>query len=167
MSAVSKIREVLDPRVRTSRLLIESLTVVPSAGATPKLLARFDRELARPLSEAHRAVLSVWNGINLDVIRILGVPPTEKGIPPITDCQGLIPAGPRYAGAIVFASDPSGFIYFELPDGSVHSWDHDGGNTELIASTIDDFIGHVVFGARGAEFAGEKWLHDLQAPGLA
>jgi hypothetical protein len=167
MRAVLKIREVLEPRVRKSRLLIESMTVVPSAGATPELLARFDRELPRPLSDSHRALLSVWNGIDLDVLRILGVPPTEKGIRPITDCQGFIPAEPGFAGAIAFASDPSGYVYFELPDGSVYSWDHDGGNTTRIASTVDDFIENVVFGARGAEFAGEKWLHELQARGLA
>lgn len=167
MNAAAKIREVLDPRVRQSRLLTESLTVVPSAGTAPELMARFDRQLPRPMSRAHRAILSVWNGIDLDVIRILGVPPTEKGIRPITDCQGLIPAEPRYAGAIAFASDPSGYVYFELPDGSVHSWDHDGGDTEQIASSIDEFICHIVFGARGAEFAGEKWLHALQACGLA
>ena len=167
MNAVSKIREILNPEVLKSRLLIESLIAIPSAGATLALLARFDRELPRPLSEMHRAVLSVWNGIDLDVIRILGIPPTENGIATITNCQGLIPVEPRYAGAIAFASDPSGYIYFELPDGSVHSWDHDGGDTQQIASTIDDFISHVVFGVRGKEFAGEQWLHELQLCGLA
>jgi hypothetical protein len=167
MNAVSKIREILNPDVLKSHLLIESLIAVPLAGATPPLFARFDRELPRPLSDMHRAVLSVWNGIDLDVIRILGVPPTENGIATIRDCQGLIPVEPRYAGAIAFASDPSGYIYFELPDGSVHSWDHDGGSTQQIASTIDDFISHVVFGARGEEFGGERWLQELQLCGLA
>jgi len=167
MNTVSKIREILNPKVLKSGLLMESLIAVPSAGATPPLLARFDRELPRPLSDMHRAVLSVWNGIDLDVIRILGIPPTENGIPTITDCQGLIPIGSSYTGGIAFASDPSGFVYFELPDGSVHLWDHDGGDTEQIASTIDDFIVHVVFGARGEEFGGEEWLQELQLCGLA
>lgn len=167
MNAVSKIREVLNPKVLKSRLLIENLIAVPSAGATPPLLARFDRELPRPLSEMHRAVLSVWNGIDLDVIRILGVPPAENGIATITDCQRFVPVEPRYASAIAFASDPSGYIYFELPDGSVHSWDHDGGDTQQIASTIDDFICHVVFGARGEEFGGKQWFQELQLCGLA
>jgi len=166
MTAVSKIRELLSPRVRQSDLLSENLTVVPSRGATLESLSRLEQELPRPLSESHRALLSLWNGLDLDVVRILGVPPVEDGITPITACQGSASEDPLLAASVAFASDPSGFVYFELPDGRVYEWDHDGGDTRIVASNIDEFIDHLVFGGRAAEFAGEEWLVELRALGL-
>jgi hypothetical protein len=166
MTAVSKIRELLSPRVRASGLLIRDLIHVPSVGVTPEHLASVEPALPRPLSESHRAILSVWNGIDLDVIRILGIPPVERGILPITKWQGFVPDGPEFSNAIAFACDPAGFLYVELPDGSVHSSDHDGGGAKRIASSIDEFIEDVIFGKRATEFAGDEWLQELRALGL-
>ena len=167
MTAVTKIRELLSPSVHASGLLSHELTHVPSMGVTAEHLAREERALPRPLSESHRALLSVWNGIDLDVIRIFGIPPVERGIRPITQWQRFVPEDPKFAGAIAFACDPAGFLYVELPDGSVHSSDHDGGDTQQIASSIDEFIEEVVFGQRATEFGGEEWFKELRALGLA
>jgi hypothetical protein len=167
MNAVTKIREVLSPNLRTSGLLIENLLLVPSAGSKPEAIAQLERRLPRRISQAHRAILLSWNGIDLDVIRILGVPPTEEGIRSIDDCQQFVGELRNCQGAVAFASDSNGFVYFELADGSVHSWDHDGGRITRMAESIDRFIQHVVFGPGGGEFGGPEWLRDLQACGLA
>ena len=92
-----------------------------------------------------------------------GVPPVAKGIRNLLECQGLVAEG---EGNIAFGSDPSGFLYVESGNGSVLSWDHDGGEIEVEASCIDEFIDEIVFGARGDSFMGEEWLNRLRTLGL-
>ncbi|MBO9880699.1 SMI1/KNR4 family protein [Xanthomonas sp. D-109] len=150
MDAISTIEQVL-----RSGLLSENLVFAPSAGVLPAQLSALEIILPRSISPQHRALLARWNGIDLDVIRVLGTGNIEGQLPRIEDNQALS-TETGHAGAIAIANDPSGFVYFELPDGSVIAWDHDGGGTTFMASDINDFFGQTVFGSRGAEFFGEE-----------
>lgn len=163
MTAVSKIERLLAPSVRAPRLISNHLSTVPETGASAEALRSVESKLQRPLSAQHRALLLTWNGLDLDVIRIFGVPPVTQGIKDLLEWQELVPAG---KGNIAFGDDPSGFLYFESLDGFVLAWDHDGGEIKVMASCINEFIDEVVFGARGDSFMGEEWLSRLQTLGL-
>ncbi|MFZ3320756.1 MAG: SMI1/KNR4 family protein [Usitatibacter sp.] len=164
MTAVSKIQRLLTPPVRAARLISQDLSTIPAAGASAEALRSLESKLQRPLSAQHRDLLMTWNGLDLDVIRIFGVPPVVKGIYDLLEWQELVPEG---EGNIAFGGDPSGFLYFESKSGSVLSSDHDGGETKVVASCINEFIDEVVFGARGDSFLGEEWLNELRALGLS
>ena len=164
MSAVTKIRRLLAPEMLAKRLISASLSVIPSNGVQEAGLRRLESQLPRALSMQHRALLSTWNGLNLDVIRIFGVEPVADRIPELIENQTLVPEG---SGNIAFGSDPSGFLYFEDAAGSVLSFDHDGGEVKLVASCIDEFIDDIVFGPRADSFMGEDWLIELRGAGLA
>jgi hypothetical protein len=96
--------------------------------------------------------------LNLVVVRFYGVSPTtgelrslkELNTHPIDDA----PAG------LVFAEDPSGFIYIERGDGSIVSFDTRSGKFSVCADGLDDFVCEFLFGVRGGDFMGEDWLND-------
>jgi hypothetical protein len=163
MTAVSKIQRLLTPSVRAARLISQHLSAIPATGASAEALRSAESKLQRTLSAQHRDLLLTWNGLDLDVIRIFGVPPLTQGIKNLLEWQELVPEG---KGNIAFGGDASGFLYFESLDGSVLSWDHDGGEIKVMASCINEFIDEVVFGSRGDSFMGEEWLSRLRALGL-
>jgi hypothetical protein len=163
MTAVGKIQRLLTPSVRAARLISPELSTIPAAGASAEGLRRLESKLKRPLSAQHRDLLLTWNGLDLDVIRIFGVPPVVQGINDLLEWQELVPEG---EGNIAFGGDPSGFLYFENRNGTILSWDHDGGGIEVRAPCINEFIDEVVFGARGESFMGEEWLNRLRTFGL-
>jgi hypothetical protein len=164
MTAITKIDRLLTPSVFGAGLISKDLSTIPSAGASLEAIRRLELQLPRQLSAQHRELLQAWNGLDLDVVRIHGVPPVERGIRDVLKLQQFVPEG---AGNIAFGSDPSGFVYFEGADGTVWSWDHDGGAVTQLASCVDVFIDEVVFGGRGDSFAGKEWLDQLRVLGLA
>ena len=166
MSAVSKIQSLLTEEILASGLFARTMIQVPVAGATDKAIEDLERALPRSVSAAHRAILCRWNGLDLDVVRILGVPPVEPGFKTILDFQPLIESDTRLSTGVVFATDPSGFLYIEKSDGSIYSVDHDGGEITFCASTVDEFFDVLVFGNRSSEFLGHQWLYTLQRLGI-
>jgi hypothetical protein len=160
MSAILKIRRLLEPDVRTSRLLDPELTVIPTSGASSEAIQAVETVLPRPLSTGHRELLLTWNGLNLDVLRVFGVPPTAPGILDLLSFQQLVPPGRGY---IAIGNDPSGFLYFEHPSGLVSSFDHDGGTVSAVAVSVHDFIDNFVFGQGADRFLGREWLEELRA----
>lgn len=143
--------EVTIQKVLATNLLTSDLVVVPDVGATDEQLSDLASRGIRP-SPALERVLRRWDGIDLDVIRIHDVTRIMQN---------------EAEGYCLFGSDPSGFLYLEAPDGSVVSFDTDGEGVTVVAASFDEFIDDVVFGNRGAEFAGEEWLSELAAVGLA
>ncbi|WP_146518990.1 hypothetical protein [Stieleria varia] len=121
---------------------------VPDRGATDtEIAAAFDGRCSGSLAK----LLRRWNGLDLDVIRIHAVGDSVDSLPTVADsCHGT-----------VIASDPSGFRYVQLPDGSISSLDHDGGTLVSVAIDFDDFIGNYIFGNRAAEFCGDEWAADV------
>jgi hypothetical protein len=143
--------DVTIQKVLATNLLTSDLVVVPDVGATNEQLSALASRGIHP-SPALERVLRRWDGIDLDVIRIHDVMRIMQN---------------EAEGYCLFGSDPSGFLYLEASDGSVVSFDTDGGGVTALAASFDEFIDDVVFGNRGAEFAGEEWLSELAAVGLA
>ena len=162
MTAVEKIRLVL-----ASDLLNPSLVAVPAHGATDEQIDACERQLGSALPHPHREFLRAWNGIDLEILRLAGVPPVELGLQSLLDIRRLLAGVPELASAVPLGSDPTGFVFATMPDGSVCSWDHDGGAVQQLAKCLDDFVCHCVFGAESSAFMGEDWLSSLRARGLA
>lgn len=147
------------------RLLRKSLVFVPDRGATEPELVELSKKLSRPLSSMHISLLRRWNGLNLDVIRLYGASPTASELRGIAEAQ----SGPivMIPGMVVFGDDPSGYVYAEALSGEVVSFDSSSGESKIVASSLDDFFGRLVFGSDAGEFAGDRWLQDIRSVGLA
>jgi hypothetical protein len=130
-------------RVVSTDLLSTDLVELANRGATEAEL-----ELTPQLPEELRTLLAWRNGFDLDVLRIHGVVRAGRRIE-------------RIDGAIIFASDPAGYLYALQPDGAVISIDREGGYQKRVANGIDDFLRGFVFGKRAAEFAGVDWAREV------
>ncbi|MFS2205189.1 MULTISPECIES: SMI1/KNR4 family protein [unclassified Variovorax] len=158
MTSVEVIENVL-----ASGVLTKALVHLPTVGADNDALKELSARLNRSLSMMHEQILKKWDGINLDVIRIYGVTSNVLGVKKIITSQSFSPA----PDAIVFADDPTGFLYAEAQNGEVLSIDSSSGEVEEKARNIDDFFTRLVFGKDAAEFMGDQWLEDLRASGIA
>lgn len=163
MRSLDIIRRIVSEPLVSSGLLIREFIIV-SPPATQIQVVALEGALPRKLSESHRRLLLTWNGLNLEVVRLLGAPPVWEGVDPIPKWQKLIP--PRHSLWIAIGTDPAGFLYAEDEDGSVWSIDHDGGAETRLAFSLDEFIGVYIFGTRAAEFGGDSWRDDLVTYGV-
>lgn len=159
MTAVQTIERVLK-----SKILKESLTYVPGRGVTSQELMELSNKLPRTLSEAQLSLLKRWNGLNLDVVRVYGASPTDGELRGLSEVQ----SGPlsEISGNVIFADDPSGFVYAETSTGEIISFDSSFGEVKTIAASLDDFFDRLVFGKDADQFAGKDWLSDLRDAGL-
>ena len=162
MNATEAISRLVSEPVRSSGLFSDATLVVPTTGASESQLRGVYAQVGRALSKSHASVLASWNGLDLEVIRLFGVPPVPSGIRSLTAWSAV----PAPSGWLAFGSDPAGFLYFEDPEGTVHSFDHDGGTWTRIAPSLDAFISEIVFGPAAATFGGEKWLEALRNSGV-
>ena len=163
MTATEKLRLILSPTVMESGLLIKDMTFIPEQGATAESIAELEAALPRPLLPEHRELLTTWNGLSLDVVKILAATDNQERIQSILSAQDWVPAE---NGNVAFAIDPSGFLYFQSTNGQVWSSDHDGGEITLLASCINAFVSDYLSGAQADRFMGEAWLAKLQQLGL-
>src|SRR3569833_3389543 len=108
-------------RFIASGLLQSSLVELADCGAVSAELA-----LVPTLPEGLRDLLAWHNGLNLEVIRLHGVGSQASRR---VERSQVASSGE----AIVFASDPAGFLYLLQTDGTVISLDHDGGKIETVA----------------------------------
>jgi len=155
-------RIVSEPVLSSGLLSRESILASPPASLAQ--LAALEGVLPRRLSESHRQLLLTWNGLNLDVVRLLGAPPVCDGIDPLPQWQTLIPS--THPSWIAIGTDPAGFLYAQDERGKIWSIDHDGGTEKRLSSSLDEFLGDYVFGKRAAEFGGESWRDDLVTHGI-
>ena len=102
------------------------------------------------LSSPHCDLLLEWGGSNLDEIRILSLEYIE-----VRDSK------------VVFANNYNGFSFSYDSIGRVYSEDHDGGESEFLSSSVDEFINEFVFGEKGKDFYGEDWIQELKNNGIA
>lgn len=158
MSATTKIEKVIQ-----SGVLIRELLVIP-AGAQAHQIQDEQRVLGCSLSRDLTLFLSKWNGINLDVVSIFGCKDTHPEIPALRDRQSLLPL--TTVNGIVIGSDPSGFIYIEMSDGSIVASDTKSTEQQRVGDSFDDFLCRYVFGEDADQFAGEEWKQALQQAGL-
>ena len=151
-------------QVIKSGILNEGFPRIPNSGATDKMIENEEKLLPRPLSEQHKVFLKKWNGANLDFMRVLGTNPVESEFmeelaKEYLEWKNLFEE--MNDKVIYFANDVSGFMYFELEDGSIVQLDTDGGEMEKVAKDINDFFLNYLFGERANEFM-EDWLNELK-----
>jgi len=146
-----------------SGVLTPELVKVPCGPAKRTDIADTEQAVGRTLSKQHRDLLSVWDGIDLEVVRFLSAETGDSSI----RLSATIEVPLFASGLVPIACDPDGFLYLEGSDGAIWQWDHDGGQTEVVANDIEDFVCSFVFGARAAKFGGEEWLEGLRAAGQA
>lgn len=159
MSAVATIQRVLN-----TSLLLPDLIIVPERGASDTELQSEAQRLLRFFSEKHVRLLRKWNGIGLEVVRFFGCGQEANKIGRIADLQ--LDAEFGLPGAIIVGSDASGFVYLESENGTMLSYDTDGGTLTELANDLDDFVDRVVFGKDAASFAGDDWFAELEQNGL-
>lgn len=147
-----------------SGVLIDGLTIIPDRGASDTEIVEEEKKLPRPLSSQHKAILKRWNGMNMDIMRLYGCADVHEELRRLCDSQ--IDMFSEVEGAIVFADDPSGFIYAESLTGSVHSIQAANGEMKVLAASIDDFFERLVFGKDAKEFGGVEWEEELADCGL-
>ena len=142
---------------------------IPSKGATLAMITDEEDKLPRPLSTYHKNFLNTWNGANLDFIRVYGVHEVENTFlkelgAEHQEWQEIIDevANKVEKKVILFADDISGFMYFELENGSILELDTDGGDTEIISKDMSDFFLNYLFGERANEYSGDDWLQELK-----
>jgi hypothetical protein len=159
MSSVTIIEKAIQ-----SGVLIESLIVIPTKGATGAQIAEEESVLPRKLSESHVKILMHWNGINMDVIRLYGCADIHEELRRLSDAQiGMFPG---VEGCVVFGDDPAGFIYAEGGDGSIYSAQVSSGEVRKLAYNLDDFFERLVFGQDAKDFGGADWEEELLGVGL-
>lgn len=136
--------------VVVSPVLIDAIIKLPQTGATDVELKEVEGRIYAPLNSEHIAFLRIYNGIDLDVVRI-------------NSCERIN----KTEYGVEFASDPAGFVYYLTGTGKVVMEDTDGGDVKQVATSFTDFIHEYVFGSRAAEFADEEWYEDLVMAGIA
>jgi len=164
MEFIERIEKVLKRDI-----LSKNLSDIPKNGATDKMIEDEEKKLPRPLSEQHKAFLKRWNGANLDFIRVLGTHPVENEF-----LEELAKENLEWKeiikeigkNAIYFANDITGFMYFELEDGSIVKLDTDGGSIKKVAKDMNDFFLNYIFGNRAAEYGDTEWLDELKEAGI-
>jgi hypothetical protein len=159
MSSVTIIEKAIK-----SGVLVEGLTVIPSAGAANVEIAQEEALLPRPLSDQHKGLLKRWNAMNIDILRIYGCVNVHEELRRLSEAQ--MNMFTDVDNPIVFGDDPAGFIYAESADGSVHSVQVSTGEVKRLADSIDDFFERLVFGKDAKEFGGEDWEEELIDAGL-
>ncbi len=159
MSSVTIIEKAIK-----SGVLIDGLTVIPDVGASDAEIAEEEVKLPRPLSDQHKAILKRWNGMNMDVMRLYGCVDVHEELRRL--CDGQMDMFSEVEGAIVFGDDPSGFVYAESLNGSVHSVQVSTSESKILAASIDDFFERLVFGRDAKEFGGGDWEEELVDCGL-
>jgi len=164
---VSDAADVIE-RVLMARILTPNLTVIPPRGASQADFDEEERSLPRPLSLSMKRLLSMWNGLDLDVVRLYGCGAVVAGIKRLSSHQVPLEPGMlrELSKPIIIGSDPSGFVYIEDDRGQVWCLDTDGGDRNRVADSLDDFFGRVVFGADAETFAGSEWAKVLRDAGL-
>ena len=157
---MSKATSIIE-RVLNSNVLLSELVHVAPRGATAQEIASEEKLMTRALSPGHREILAMWNGANLDVIRLFCCGPSS--VPGVR----RLSAGQEGAcdGEVFFADDPAGFRYVEGPGGA-YLVDADGGSRRRIAENLDDLFTRVVFGRDAASFGGPEWEQELRDAGL-
>ena len=138
------------------------LTTIPKSGASKGDIAALKDVLPRAISKQHEQLLLKWNGADLDVIRIYGCQNVEANLSFIAEKQFENPIN----GGIAFGDDPTGFIYLEADDGKVYSLDTVSGNTQELASDLEDFFSRLLFGEDASLFGGDDWKAELQDAGV-
>lgn len=151
---IQKINKVID-----SSLLIKDLTFIPSRGATMEEIKNEEKYLSHNLLPQHVNFLRNWNGIDLDIIRIFGCGVVEGSLETLRDNQDYMPLS--FKDGVIFASDPSGFLYIENSQREIFYLDTDGGEIEKICSSFGDFIDKYLFGIHADIFFGKEWHNQL------
>lgn len=159
MNAVEKIEAVV-----TSGILLPELTIIPQRGATANEMRVEESLLGRRLSTEHVSILSRWNGIALEVVRLFGCGDQTGEIGRLSDFQ--VDLGTTLKEPATFGSDAAGFLYIQDSACKIWSLDTDGGELREIAKNLDDFIVRLVFGPDALLFAGEDWLRELRGARL-
>ncbi len=142
-------RELVD-RLLSHRLINHVLVELSSPAATEFEIEAAEHQLGSSLDPGLVEFYSYWNGAGLDVINISS---TKQ----LKNCSS----------GIVFASDPSGFVYYFAPTGHVVEEDSDSGESRIVALDFRDFLLGLVFGARAEEFMGVEWLNELRRAEIA
>lgn len=150
--------------VLSKELLIPELVYVPTRGATHLELAMINSQLPRKLSYTHSSILTRWNGLNLDVLRIYGATQTTKEIKGILESQSGFLG--KSSDTILFGDDPSGFLFAEDGEGRILSFDSKSDVQKIIASDMDDFFQRLIFGKDAALFGGDDWADEVLKAGL-
>lgn len=164
MEFIDRLEKVIE-----SGILNQGFPRISKNGATDEMIKNEEKKLSRPLSEQHKALLRRWNGSNFDFIRVLGTYPVkndflEELAKEYVEWKEIVDeVGNK---VIYFANDVSGFMYFELEDGSIIDLDNDGGGIDKVAEDMNDFFLNYLFGARADEYAGMEWLQELQDAGI-
>ena len=112
MDFVKKIKKIL-----SSDLLIRELTIIPTRGASLNEIKEEENFITHPLSLPHKALLQIWNGIDLDVVRFYGCGETENTLKTLRNNQISLPIAVQKG--IIIGSDPSGFLYIEDEKGHI------------------------------------------------
>ena len=160
MEFIDRIKKVLN-----SELLSKDLSDIPTNGASEAMIKKEEEKLPRKLSLQHKEFLKNWNGANLDFIRVFGVHPVENDF-----LKELAKENKEWEdvvkevgeNSIYFANDITGFMYFELEDGSIVYLDTDGGEIKKVADDINDFFLNYIFGKRADEYGDTEWLDELK-----
>ena len=141
--------ELIEKLIRAEVLSL-ALTNIPDKGATEEYFVETESRLGISINYEYKEFLKIWNGADLDVIRLYST-------------NNLYIEN----GNLVFADDPSGFIYSINENGEITSFDTDGGETKTIASSFSDFFYSYLFGSRSHEFMGEEWKAELKDAGIS
>jgi hypothetical protein len=150
-------------RVIKTRILKESLTLIPDKGASLDNIAEEEALVGRKFSIYHKLFLEKWNGIDLEIIRIYCCATPVNRLKRISDEQfkELISNG-----LMVIGSDPSGFVYLENDKAEIYSLDTDGSEIEFLANNLDIFFADLIFGQNANKFLGDEWKKELINKGI-
>jgi hypothetical protein len=148
------------PKLLSAELLIRALVVIPSSGAKIEEINAEESKIGLPLSNSYRLFLQRWNGLNLDIMRFFGAGNVVRGIPKLSEQQNVLDSSEEF---IFIASDPAGFVYAENREGHIYSFDHDGGDVEVICQSFDTFVVDYLFGKDSNKFMGDEWQEKITA----
>lgn len=169
--ALDRIKEVIEKKIYSP-----GLCIIPTSGASEKLIEDEESLLPRKISEQHRIFLETYNGIMLDMLNLYGCGEsiTKLHIRRMSECQYNAyndssmqeDLGPDFKDAIIVGDTPAADLIIETINGEMYMYNFDGSVLEFVGEDFNSFICDFVFGQRAAEFCGEEWLQDLINAGI-
>jgi hypothetical protein len=152
MTQYEIINRFIESKIEVDDAIYLSPNSAPVSG-----IFELERSFNRILSPSHRRFLGIWDGIKiLPHITILSV--CDTNILRLNDWNSSSMRDVLRPGWLIVATGFEGYQFIECEDGTIISYDTDGGEMDNISEDFKNFVVDYVFGKMFIQEYGDKWM---------